>query len=186
MRPRALLLVVLVVLAVPASAAAKGVGRAVVCGTNGCASVQDEETRFALLGGGRPIDPPRPGPFYRLRIELVEGETTRTFRQVYLPSAGAVRGEGENGEPAWTKVDAPVRRTLDRAVGGRTAYPASRIGAMGATKRTTVAPVVAAPGDDGFPWWLVAAAGVGALGVAIAALAWRRRRGQWPVLFRDA
>jgi hypothetical protein len=183
MRPLALFAFALLALAIPASASAKGVERADVCGASGCSRVDDEETRYALLVGGGQIDPPAPGPFYRVRVVMREGETRHRFNEDYLPSAGAIRVRGENGEPAWMKVPPETQRALERATAGTTPYPASRIGDMGVPVRASVDSVYcpactseSSGGGNGFPWWIAIAAAAAALLVVSARFYSARRR----------
>ena len=182
MRPLALFAFALLVLAVPASASAKGVERADVCGASGCSRVDDEQTRYALLGGGEQIDPPAPGPFYRVRVVMREGETRHRFNEDWLPSANAIRVRGENGEPVWMKVLPETERALERAAAGKTPYPASRIGDMGMPARASVdsvfCPACRTSGDDGggFPWWIVIAGAAAAAVVAVSARSYSGRR----------
>jgi hypothetical protein len=182
MRPLALFAFALLALAVPASASAKGVERADVCGASGCSSVDDEQTRYALLGGGEGIDPPKPGPFYRVRVVMREGETRHRFNEDWLPSEHAIRVRGENGEPVWMRVLPETERALERATAGTTPYPASRIGDMGEPIRPTVdsvfCPACRTSSDDGggFPWWIAIVAGGAAALLAVSGRFYSTRR----------
>lgn len=175
--PHPLALAILALALLPASASAKEVVKAQVCGAGGCVSVS-HAIAMDLMDGGPPTDPPKEAaPFFtaRLWVRVDDGKTQR-FDTAFVPRYGLMRGD----DGTW--MDAPVQTeaAFKRGARGLEASPASDLGPLPAP---TAEPVPApaqdpAPVDDGSPLWPIAFLGLAAA-VATSALVLyvRRRRG---------
>jgi hypothetical protein len=175
--PHPLALAILALALLPASASAKEVVKAQVCGGDGCVSVSNA-LAMDLMDGGPPTDAPKEAaPFYtaRLWIKVDDGKTQR-FDTAFVPRYGLMRGD----DGTW--MDAPVQTEAAFKTGARglAASPASDLGPLPApTAEPIPAPVQdPAPVDDGSSTWLI---GLLTLGAAVATSALvlyvRRRRG---------
>jgi hypothetical protein len=175
--PHPLALAILALALLPASASAKEVVKAQVCGAGGCVSVS-HAIAMDLMDGGPPTDPPKEAaPFFtaRLWVKVDDGKTQR-FDTAFVPRYGLMRGD----DGTW--MDAPVQTeaAFKRAARGLEASPASDLGPLPAP---TAEPVPApaqdpAPVDDGSPLWLIASLGlVAAVATPALVLYVRRRRG---------
>jgi hypothetical protein len=175
--PHPLALAILALALLPASASAKEVVKAQVCGAGGCVSVS-HAIAMDLMDGGPPTDPPKEAaPFFtaRLWVRVDDGKTQR-FDTAFVPRYGLMRGD----DGTW--MDAPVQTeaAFKRGARGLEASPPSDLGPLPAA---TAEPVPApaqdpAPVDDGSPLWPIAFLGLAAA-VATSALVLyvRRRRG---------
>jgi hypothetical protein len=175
--PHPLALAILALALLPASASAKEVVKAQLCGAGGCVSVS-HAIAMDLMDGGPPTDPPKEAaPFFtaRLWVRVDDGKTQR-FDTAFVPRYGLMRGD----DGTW--MDAPVQTeaAFKRGARGLEASPASDLGPLPAP---TAEPVPApaqdpAPVDDGSPLWPIAFLGLAAA-VATSALVLyvRRRRG---------
>jgi len=176
-----------VLLALPATASAKGVGSATVCGDDDCTKItaahRDGMPPEELMGTIAETDPPpAAAPWFRLRI-TVRGEPGEqmepfSFTNVWVPSEGLMRARGEAGEPVWMIVSPDVQRTLERAARGLEPFPAARLTGLDAKPpEAQVSEVVLPPerpavaasgGGSTWPW---IAGGVVLLALTAAGLA---------------
>lgn len=175
--PHPLALAILALALLPASASAKEVVKAQVCGAGDCVDVS-RTLAMDLMDGGPPTDPPKEAaPFFtaRLWVKVDDGKTQR-FDTAFVPRYGLMRGD----DGTW--MDAPVQTeaAFKRAARGLEASPASDLGPLPAP---TAEPVPApaqdpAPVDDGSPLWPTAFLGlVAAVATSALVLYVRRRRG---------
>jgi LPXTG-motif cell wall-anchored protein len=189
-RALAVLIAATAVAALPATAAAKEVGKATVCGADGCQTQNDKKTLItAVENGGPPTSPPpRNVPFYRVSVHI-KGDTGHPFQLLVAPAARRVRSDGNS----WFGMDRFALAAWRKVTRGVRPFPAAKFpGPEPASKPTgslppqTYAPALDHPaqvtGGDGTDWWLIAglAAGALALFAAAAALLTRRRRGEGP------
>jgi hypothetical protein len=179
LRPHPLALALVALALLPASAAAKEVVKAEVCGADDCVTL-GPAAAANLTDGGPPTDPPKAAsPFYTAELTVRgDGEETFTWKTAFVPNGGLLRGD----DGTW--MDAPVQteNAFKRAARGLEAFPASELGPLPPPTEAQVSEVVRppadpAPVDDGNSTWLIAALGLGGL-VATWALALyvRRRR----------
>jgi hypothetical protein len=175
--PLALALAALALL--PASATAKEVVKAQVCGAGACVSVS-HAVAMDLMDGGPPTDPPKEAaPFFTARVWIkTDDDHTERFDTVFLPRYELMRGS----DGTW--MDPPVQTVtaFKRGARGLEASPASELGPLPTPTDAQVAEVVRPPADsapveDGSSVWLI-----GALGLAGGVATWalvahvRRRR----------
>jgi hypothetical protein len=178
LRPHPLALAFAALALLPASASAKEVVKAQVCGADDCVSV-GRAIAMDLPDGGPPANPPKEAaPFYTAEITMREGEGGKefTFTTMFVPSGGLMRGD----DGQW--MDAPIQteNAFKRAARGLEPFPASELGPLPKPTEAQVSEVVRppadpAPVDDGNSTWLIAALGLGGL-VATWALALHVRR----------
>jgi hypothetical protein len=171
--PHPLALAILALALLPASASAKEVVKAQVCGAGGCVSVS-HALAMDLMDGGPPTDPPKEAaPFFtaRLWIKVDDGKTQR-FDTAFVPRYGLMRGD----DGTW--MDAPVQTeaAFKRGARGLEASPASDLGPLPAP---TAEPIPAptqdpAPVDDGSSAWLIVVLVAGGVVATTALLLWRR------------
>jgi hypothetical protein len=152
------------VAALPASAPAKGITSAEVCGAAGCRDV-DEASFYALFAEGEPTDPPAAAaPFVTVKLTIAHGpdagEANDGFD--YVPTLGITRPRFSTSNADWVKLSATSRMALDDVVRGVPPLSAARL--------TGVPQPVAPTGDGGPPWWAIAGAALAGL-VALALLA---------------
>ncbi|HEV2813250.1 MAG TPA: hypothetical protein VGW10_08370 [Solirubrobacteraceae bacterium] len=104
-------LAVAALLVFPASASAKGIERAELCGVGGCAEV-GERVAMAAAGGGPAVPTaPRGEPHFTLRISIGHGgETMDSFSIRWLPESGLVR----DAQGVWMRAPAEAQRELLR------------------------------------------------------------------------
>ena len=159
------------VAAFPASAPAKGITSAEICGAAGCQDV-DAASHYALFAEGDPTQPPAAAaPFVTVKLTLEHGPDAggATDAYDYVPSLGMTRAvvPAVNGE--WVKLTPTSRAALDEAVRGIEPLPAARL--TGIPLPVDPADPVAPAGDDGgAPWWAIAGAALAGI-VALALLA---------------
>ena len=164
-----LLIAVLVTLATPAAAPAKGVRSVVVCGAGACHPV-DGAHREWVVSGGEPVNDPGVRPAH-YRIQAIVGEPGHRARMTMLwyPSLHLMRGHGDVGVPAWTSVQlGDVRAVLDRATRGLAPIP-------GAATRKAAAPANRSGGGFVVLPWVLGAVTAG-LVVGMGLVARRRTR----------
>jgi hypothetical protein len=177
---RSLLVLLIVSLALAASAAAKNLTVAQVCGPDDCAPL-DRQSVMPLLGGSGSQSPP-PAAYYRLdfTFETPDGVERRSISHLYVPSAHLVAAGGEVGEVVWFPVKGATLKLLDRATrevepfGAPAAWPTS-IGDPVFTPAGAKAPSAGA-GTNWTAWLLATVAFLSAL--AAASLFARRLRGR--------
>jgi hypothetical protein len=178
--PHPLALAIIALALLPASASAKEVVKAQVCGAGECVDVS-RTLAMDLMDGGPPTNPPKEAaPFFtaRLWISVDDGKTER-FDTVFVPRYELMRG----ADGTW--MDPPVQTVaaFKRGASGLAASPASELGPLPAPTDAQVVEVVRppadpAPVDDGSSAWPIAALGLaGAAAMWALALYVRRRRG---------
>ena len=196
MRRTVTLITAAAVLALPAPAAAKGVGTASLCGDDGeCVKIGAAHLRgtdrAVLMQAAGPVDPPADvAPWYRLRVRVEpgpgEGEEFEpfTFTNVWVPSAGLMRGSGEHG-PEWMTILPEAETILRRAARELDPLPAARLTGLDlrapeAQVSEVLYPPEPAEAGGGAPqWWTWAGAAIALAGViALAAVAARRFAGR--------
>jgi hypothetical protein len=136
---RTLLLLALVgaALAAPTAANAKNISEVKLCGPSSCATVDDKTVleRWLRAGDGGPTGTPAIGPFYRFDVVVTaapgetfeNGKTSVTMSQWYVPSAHAIRGEGESGAAAWVLLSGRADAIFSSATSGVDPYAAPTI-----------------------------------------------------------
>jgi hypothetical protein len=160
-----LLLVAALLAGAPATAIAKGVGDAEICGSDGCRAVGGPDAE-ALFAPGRSAGPPSaPAPFVTVNMRQHEGGSpgvTRTFTYDYLPRLGLTHARGDASGSGWTALFPSARAKLDELVRWFHPLPAAQLAGV-------AHPSPAA--DDGGPsWWAIAGAALAALaGLALLA-----------------
>jgi hypothetical protein len=166
-------------------AGAKGITGVSVCGADGCtAGHQDSATLTPLLDWGTEVADPGRAPFLRIKEHVGDGgQTFGITTVIYLPRLGLLRHEEEG---VWTRPYPDAARLLKRLAHGVRPLPARQLlphrPSGPPVPEAPKAPAVAAPtaastADGGSPGAIVAAGGVLAVALGLAALALRRRRG---------
>jgi hypothetical protein len=111
-------------LIVPATATAKELKEATVCGAGDCSTVTDKALVGALADGGNPSDPPQAGPFYKVTIVMTAGDGDHSFETQMVPSRHAIRG----ADGIWMALPAHAEQALKSAIGdGLEPFPASQL-----------------------------------------------------------
>jgi len=182
---RLLLVLAIALLALPASAGAKGLVSLSVCGTNGCHTTRDKSQLERTMNAIPQADPGRAGPFYKMRLGIGEPGQRGTLGHVeseWIPSLGLIRGT-DGPLAGYTLPQPATARLLHRMSAGLHAFPAAKLRRVGDPNDAQVAEVVPAPpaggGDEGgdgagsgWAWALLAI-----LPAGLAAWMVRRRRG---------
>jgi hypothetical protein len=180
-------LILLLVLALPASASAKEFTSLKVCGTNGCHTTRDKTQLSDAMAVEPQAAPDHGAPFYRVRITIgAPGQHDEgTMHSQWIPSLGLLRN-GDGPLVEFSLPHPPTDRMLRRLSGGLAPFPAAKLGRIGgAPQSARVDEVVAAPtnsgggNDDGdggggsaWAWSLLSIAPAG-----LAFWLYRRRRG---------
>lgn len=178
--PHPLAPAIIVLALLPASASAKEVVKAQVCGAGKCVDVS-RALAMDLMDGGPPTNPPQEAaPFFTARLWIgTDDDRSQRFDTVFVPRYGLVRGD----DGTWMDPPAQTVAAFKRGARGLAASPASELGPLPAPTDGKVVegvrpPAGPAPVDDGSSAWVIAA-----LGLAGAAATWalarhvRRRRG---------
>jgi hypothetical protein len=97
---------VLALLAVPASAAAKGSTSVEICGVDGCNKF-GSAAQLGGYGGGATGAMPAPAPFYELRFTTRGHGQTHTWTTWYVPSAKLFAAVDEREGVYWMPLDKP-------------------------------------------------------------------------------
>ena len=174
--------VVLVMLAVPSAAVAKGVQDAQVCGASGCSAAPLNADTYLVFEGGPTAPPPaQREPFYELRYRVMEGHGAgpeaelASVRTIYLPGARLLRGE----DGTWMHADSRASEAMRRHLTGVEPFPAAKLQLPGV--RDTPVPAsredagsASGGGPDVLP---LVGLGLLAAGGALAVVGSRRRRG---------
>jgi hypothetical protein len=180
--PLALALAVAALALLPASASAKEIVKAEVCGADGCVAI-GPSAAMDFTDGGPVSDPPKTAaPFYTAELTVRgDGDERFTVKSAFVPRDGLMRGD----DGTW--MDAPVQTELAfkraAAVRDLQAFPAEKLGPIPTPIAAQVDEIVRppadpAPVDDGGSAWLIAALGLaGAAATWALALYVRRRRG---------
>jgi hypothetical protein len=151
MRRLTLCLALALPLVIAASASAKEIVAAEICGASDCRVVKDRDALMAIAEGGPIVSAPRKGaPFYTVRMTVKAERERHTFPLVIVPAAGLLRGEDEDGSFTWTSVsDGSVaqQRALTR---GLKPFPAAKLEGVdpNATGDANVDEVILPPGED--------------------------------------
>jgi hypothetical protein len=138
---RALAVVVaLALLALAPAAAAKEIKRAQVCGSDGCATVQDSSDREILVDGGPPRRPPPAAPYYVLRLTIGtgQGHTDRLLVDA-VPMRRALRG----ASGTWMVMPEAMYRLIARATAHHRAFSASSLSGAAAPRPAPREPAAA-------------------------------------------
>jgi hypothetical protein len=123
-------LALLIFCALAATAAAKEVVAAKVCGASDCRQVKDRDAMLALAEGGTPTDPPAAAPHYRVTL-TVRGDGERfTFPVVIVPSSGYLRGGTEAEGYTWMPVSQLARNEYRRITRGIEPVPAAKLAGL--------------------------------------------------------
>jgi hypothetical protein len=118
--------------ALAASAAAKEVKSAKVCGPSDCVAVTDREQATLLVGGdGGPGSPPRASSFYTVEVTVTIDEEggTGTWSFYYVPSSGMTRpaydprGDMGPSTHAWWAVDGKTAALFANVTEGLEPFP---------------------------------------------------------------
>ena len=116
-------------LALPTTAGAKEVSGLDVCGTDGCTRIATASALRAFEQGGEMAVSAPSGAYrsYRVRVHVrVEGDEDHSWNVDWLPGAGVLAFEGDNGDGSYTPVEPALERALRRAARGHTARAARR------------------------------------------------------------
>jgi hypothetical protein len=118
-------IVLLLCLTVAASAEAKEVLSATVCGANGCETSRDRGLIAGLAEGGDPVDPPNEAaPFFRVRLTVGEenGKVMDRFWTHFMPKGELIRGSDGTWMPAGDAYTGALKKIVNPSM---EAYPAS-------------------------------------------------------------
>lgn len=165
----------------PATASAKEVQRAQVCGASECFTFDRANSggKLALFNvGGNPALPPaHAAPWYRLRITVGGEDIERfTFTDAYVPSADRIRRRAEGGGYEWVEVIDDLKPVLRNVSAGLEPLPAASLRGVEASARP--APP-APPRQTGTEWyWFALAAGALLASLALGGRQLRASRGR--------
>jgi len=125
---RLAIVALIVVLALPAAAAAKEVTRVDVCGADGCGRITDHDSLQAFMEGddqpARVPDGAQRSYTLKVRVRADEGETVHGWTTHWIPKANVLAYQDEHGQFAFTDVPTRLRRALTVAARGHTARAA--------------------------------------------------------------
>jgi hypothetical protein len=184
------LAVLLVALALPAPAGAKGLVSLSVCGTNGCHATRDRQDLADAMDAIPQADPGQIGAFFKVRETIGEpGQPDVVGRvdSIWMPSIGVIRGE-EGPTAGFTLPTPHTKRVLVALARGLTAFPVSKLppatGVAGNARvvETVPAPPASTGSGAGISWaWALLAI------PPLALLLWRRRHArQSPQMSRSS
>jgi hypothetical protein len=179
----------LLCLTAAASAEAKEVLSAKVCGANGCETSHDRAVIARLAEGSDPVDPPKAAaPFFRVRLTIGEenGKVMDRFWTHFMPKGELIRGSDGTWMPAGDAYTGALKKIVNPSM---EAYPAfglakllagdQPVPAYQAQVSRVVEPPQPPPAADGgrITATTIGLVGAGALAVAaLVLLAVRRRR----------
>jgi hypothetical protein len=109
----------LVVLALPATAAAKAIKSVTVCGASGCRTIHDPPQKIASGGDGVPDAAPAVAPYYTVRLTAGEPGAFESWEIFYVPEPAFLGLRAEDGRAVFERLDGaalPLIRTAARAV----------------------------------------------------------------------
>jgi MYXO-CTERM domain-containing protein len=167
-----------------ASAQAKGITAATICGASECREVGDPMELQDLEAGNRPARAPgTPSPWYGVEYTVEHDGQADSWFVAVMPAAGYVRYGPDEGPYDWMELapNAALRyRELTAGIEGRPAR--SLRGRLGEPVKARVDSVWRAPREeaeeDSTAAGPLVAGGLGAAGMlALGGLALRRRRG---------
>ena len=172
-------LLAVALLALPATASAKGVMGATVCGASGCTAVKDPDQLVYFAEGGDPVEPPaQAAEWYRATLTIgAEGGAQERFSIALVPDLRLIRGFDEQTDLyTWMPVSEEAASAYRKVAAGLEPFPAASLKGVEATAAPTSPPP---SGDDagGLPGWALPAALV-ALASAGLALVLLRARAQ--------
>jgi hypothetical protein len=178
------MLIALCALALPATAAAKEVESATLCGQDGCSTTDDRDAASVLAEGGTQAPPPKQGgAYYTVRIRMAAaGEDVGSFVVRWVPSRGLMRSPGESpAEVYWSRPSADAATLLRRLADGHRAFAAGGLGRLAADAGGQLPPEVTPPPapsepSGGTPALVWGAAGAAVLAAAGALVLRARRR----------
>jgi hypothetical protein len=138
-------------LAIPATAVAKEIKQANVCGASACTTVKDRTLLESLVTDGGVTAAPPAGAFYRVTIVLDTGDGhSQDFTTVMVPGRDAIQGE----DGTWMDLPAATKAALLTAAGDLAPLPASKLtGAASAPAPRPAAAPPAPPDDGGLSWF---------------------------------
>jgi hypothetical protein len=182
----ALLQLGLLAVILPASAGAKEIRSATICGTSGCRHATARELTPGLAEGSVEVAPPsRAAPWYRLHAVVAGDGGHGRLAMAVVPKLGLIRGCcGMSGEYNWIRLTADGKRAYARLTRDLDPFPAgtlrllTRAGARAAHPSPSQPdPPPAAPSGSGagFPGWGWIAIGSVCL-IGLGVLARTRRR----------
>jgi hypothetical protein len=174
MKPTSHLLIALVsglALAVAATASAKSLSSARLCGPDDCAPLNDTQSVMTILGGGG-SQPPPTDRYYRFDVTF---DKRVTHSYLYVPSAGLVAAEGPVADVVWYPAGVRARDVLARAARNLDPFaaPAQWPASFADPIFTPSTPATADESRDWAPWTigaLVAIAGAAAFGRRVVSL----------------
>jgi hypothetical protein len=119
---------------VPTTAEAKQISKLSICGPSSCASITDAMLLHEWMQGdnGQSARPSAFAPFLRLETTVTAapgetfegGNTSITWSDFYIPSAGVIRGTSESNVAAWTRLSARAAEILSTAAKPVGPFPA--------------------------------------------------------------
>jgi hypothetical protein len=176
-------LALLIFASLAATAAAKEVVAAKVCGASDCRDVKNRDALTALAEGGPPTDPPAAAPYYRVTLTVLgDGERFR-WPIVVVPSEGLIRGGNEVDGYTWMPVSKQVVGELRGMTQGLEPVPAANLDGLDVKLPGAQVDQVVVIGDepegsggDGAPLWPWLVFGPAALGLIVLAVVRFRRR----------
>jgi hypothetical protein len=149
MRAFVLLGAVVVALALPALANAKGLTTVRVCGVERCVTLGDRQQAATVTSPqDTVVEPPRPAAFHRLDIATEAGEYQDSYSALFVPSAGLIAAdEGARRALIWYVPRTDALQQLRAAIRGLEAYeaPASWPNAVAATLGEEKTPQTSSP-----------------------------------------
>ena len=132
---RILVLAAVAAFAFAPPAAAKEVKQAQVCGPDGCATVDDSQSRAILIDGGPPRTPPTAAPYYDVRLTMVGGDEEFTTSFAAVPARHAMRGD----DGTWMEMPPEMSALVTKVAAGREPYPARELAGWAAPSEPEVA-----------------------------------------------
>jgi hypothetical protein len=137
-------------LVLPGTALAKEISKVGICGPHACASITDRGLLRDWMesGDGSTTGPAAVAPFLRIdtTVSAAAGETFEdgkksvTWSNYYVPNAQTLRGIGESGEAAWTRLDARAAEMVRTAAKGIEPFAAPVIDAATVGGRRVAGP----------------------------------------------
>jgi hypothetical protein len=122
-------LAVFAALTFPASAAAKEISAAKICGASGCVTTTDKAALMQLAQSSDPSPTaPAMAPYYELRFQVTEPGRglVGASDAWWVPSARLMAARSESGTPEWSRLTAEGVAFLDRTAANVTPYPTPR------------------------------------------------------------